>query len=87
MAMTMEGEDSRKQIRVDWTWRLFGNRRNGSEESLMVNEISSRSNRIDVLLPLINAIDLVKCGGSDKLLNSFWPSMKTPNSGKMGLEL
>lgn len=87
MAVRMEGEDSREQIRVDRTWRLFGTRRNGSEESLVVSEISSKSNRIDALLPLTNAIDLVKCGGADKILNSFWPSMKTRNSGKMGLEL
>lgn len=87
MAVRMEGEDSREQIRVDRTWRLFGTRRNGSEESLMVSEISSKSNRIDALLPLTDAIELVKCGGADKILNSFWPSMKTRNSGKMGLEL
>lgn len=44
MAVRMEGEDSREQIRVDRTWRLFGTRRNGSEESLVVSEISSKSN-------------------------------------------
>lgn len=38
------GEESRDQIRVDRTWRLIGNGRDGSEGSLMVREISFQIN-------------------------------------------
>ena len=51
----------------------------------MVNEVSSKSNGIDISLPLINAINLVKCGGMYHVLNLL--GMKTLNGGKMGLEL
>lgn len=40
----------------------------------MVNEIPSKNNRIDALLPLMNAVNLVKCGGMYKVLNLFWGS-------------
>lgn len=34
---------------------------------------------MDALLPLINAINLVTCGGVYTILDLFWTSMKTPN--------
>lgn len=44
MVVRMEKGESRDWMRVDRTYRLIGNRRDESEGSLMVSEISLKSN-------------------------------------------